>query len=74
MRYYRSVNHKGQGRKAHLHTDPECNRLQKAKDYRPVDRDKFSDAPICPVCTGDVEPPTDQDRSHYNALLEASNE
>jgi len=72
MTYYRVVNHRGGPR--YLHTDEECSRVQKSKAVRPVERSQFPDAEICPACSGEIEWTSDQDHSHYHALLEASNE
>lgn len=61
----------GGSRKAH--TDRDCPALKEARAPLERQRDTIpGDIDICQWCTGDVERPETQDRSHYNALVAAA--
>lgn len=58
------------------HTRSDCRRLVNAKNVRgPVGPEAFHhgiNTRVCPWCSGGYVPRSDPDFSHYNSLLEAS--
>lgn len=63
----------GGGPKRKLHTERDCPALKEARTVLERPRDVYpDDTDFCQWCTGDVERPETQDRSHYNALVAAA--